>query len=255
MICELCGKQFKRVTRSHLEYCHGVKAEDYFSAQDMERFERVYSIYAEGKSTREVAAATGLSLATVKRVLKRKVASRALSEAHSLGWEKHRALREATTLAALHSEATRQKISKANRGNPRFTEACRERQKRLWHAPEYRKNMLKKIGRKTPNLAEQYLLYLIKRNGFRYRFVGDRSFLIDELNPDFLHTGGDKKVIELFGEYWHDPARTGLPELKTEMGRRTYYRERGYRLLVIWYGELSDNPQGVVDKVGRFDRR
>lgn len=60
-------------------------------------------------------------------------------------------------------------------------------------------------------------------------------------NPDFLV--GEKKVIELYGDYWHrDDDADEMVEL---------YRQAGYDCLVIWESEFND-LESVLDRVANF---
>lgn len=89
-----------------------------------------------------------------------------------------------------------------------------------------------------PNKSEQRLMALL--NEFfphEWQFVGDGSFWVGELNPDFIPTDGRKLVIDLFSDYWHN--RAGLPSYKTESGRIVLLNSYGYRGLVVWDNELK----------------
>ena len=77
----------------------------------------------------------------------------------------------------------------------------------------------------------------------KFRFVGDWSFYIDRLNPDFVSVDGSKLVIDLFGEYWHKEG--------TEEERSKRFAKEGYRSLVIWVKELDDRMT-VINKINDF---
>jgi len=52
----------------------------------------------------------------------------------------------------------------------------------------------------SPNKEEKYLLKLIEEVcPNEYKYVGDGSFWLYGLNPDFVHCNGKKKIIEFFG--------------------------------------------------------
>jgi hypothetical protein len=65
-----------------------------------------------------------------------------------------------------------------------------------------------------------------------YRFVGDGQFILAGKCPDFMNVNGQKKLIELFGDYWH---RGENPEERIAL-----FREYGYETLVIWEREMKD---------------
>ena len=56
--------------------------------------------------------------------------------------------------------------------------------------------------------------------------------------PDFVNVNGQKKVIELFGEYWHTVRADNYT--KTEKGRIEYFKKLGWDTLIIWERELKD---------------
>jgi G:T-mismatch repair DNA endonuclease (very short patch repair protein) len=59
--------------------------------------------------------------------------------------------------------------------------------------------------------------------------------------PDFVNINGQKKIIELFGDYWHSDEfiqRTGHGHSETD--RREYFKQFGWDTLVVWEHELKD---------------
>jgi very-short-patch-repair endonuclease len=70
----------------------------------------------------------------------------------------------------------------------------------------------------------------------QYKYVGNFKFWIERYNPDFINCNGQKKIIEFFGDYWHN-----LPNYKIRDKRRLEtYKKYGYDTLVIWENELDD---------------
>lgn len=108
-------------------------------------------------------------------------------------------------------------------------------QRRCWQNPEY-VDRVRKQRRMQPNRAERHLgsiLGLICPG--EYRFVGDLAFMLGGRNPDFMNINGQKKLIELFGNYWHkgeDP-----------QPRIDHFRAFGFDTLVIWESELKDESK------------
>jgi very-short-patch-repair endonuclease len=69
-----------------------------------------------------------------------------------------------------------------------------------------------------------------------YKYVGDGQLFISRYVPDFINANGQKKIIELFGDYWHN-----LPNYKKrDIKRLEAYKNYGYDTLVIWENELED---------------
>jgi very-short-patch-repair endonuclease len=76
-----------------------------------------------------------------------------------------------------------------------------------------------------------------------FKFVGDGSFVIEGLNPDWIDCNGRKIVIELFGEPWH--------QKEEERKRIETFAKYGFETLVIWWKETR-NEKFVARKVRNF---
>ena len=69
-----------------------------------------------------------------------------------------------------------------------------------------------------------------------YKFVGDGKVFIANFVPDFINVNGQKKIIEIFGDYWHK-----RPEvIKRDKRRKIAYKKYGYKTLIVWEHELKD---------------
>ncbi len=51
------------------------------------------------------------------------------------------------------------------------------------------------------------MISVIEKFDLPYKYVGDGELEISGLFPDFVHERGEKKIIEVFGRYWHETAR------------------------------------------------
>jgi hypothetical protein len=59
-----------------------------------------------------------------------------------------------------------------------------------------------------PNKPESIILSILEQlYPNEYRFVGDGKVVIAGKIPDFININGQKKIIELFGDYWHEGER------------------------------------------------
>ncbi|KKN79359.1 hypothetical protein LCGC14_0341410 [marine sediment metagenome] len=177
------------------------------------------------------------------------------------------------------TEETREKLSLVNKGNqyhlghrntPEAIEKMRNAKlgkrpsmetrlkmsktgKRLWRQPSH-KNKLVSASLKAmsihPNKPETIVLGLLNElfpND--WEFVGDGKVVIEGKIPDFINTNGQKKIVEVFGTYWHGERARCYEE--TEEGRIALFKKYGYSTLIIWENELKDRDK-VVDKIKEF---
>ena len=141
---------------------------------------------------------------------------------------------------------TKRKISKANKGYKHSFEAKEkitifalknrqnnsERQSQLWKDPNFIRKQMKARG-VYPNKAELILSDILD-NLFsnEYKYVGDGEFILAGKCPDFINVNGKKKIIELYGDYWH---RNDDPQDRIKL-----FRQYGYDTLIIWEKELKN---------------
>ena len=94
-----------------------------------------------------------------------------------------------------------------------------------------------KANHKSPNKPEKFLNKLLQKLMLKeYKFVGDGKLIIGGFCPDFVNINGQKKIIEMFGDYWHN-----LPKSKKQDKRRLIaYNKVGYKTLIVWEHELKD---------------
>jgi len=104
-----------------------------------------------------------------------------------------------------------------------------------------------------PNKPERKLIELLKDSKLPYEYTGDYSVIIGNKNPDFVNVNGQKKIIELFGDYWHSPKNKHLRWHSTEKGTKEVYSKYGFKTLVIWQHELNDT-QKVLQKLLLFEK-
>jgi very-short-patch-repair endonuclease len=82
------------------------------------------------------------------------------------------------------------------------------------------------------------------------RYVGNFDFWVVTKNrthnPDFK-IKGQKKIIELFGDYWHKGE--DLDELIKE------YSEAGWKCIIFWENEVYNDTKRVLQKTLRFIKR
>lgn len=104
-----------------------------------------------------------------------------------------------------------------------------------------------------PNKAEARLLALLKKHRLPYEYVGDGRLVICGYNPDFANVNGKKKLIELFGDYWHSLKKIRYWH-QTDLGRMMAYKPLGYDCLVVWEHELY-SPEVLIAKIKTWDKK
>ncbi len=99
------------------------------------------------------------------------------------------------------------------------------------------KELFRSLNNKK-NKSETFLEFILKKNVPKeYKYVGNGRFFIEKYNPDFININGQKKIIELFGDYWHNK-----PGIKEKDARKMkVYKNYGYDCLVIWEKDLKKN--------------
>lgn len=180
-----------------------------------------------------------------------------------------RSLSEARKLALLGGEAKRKSREMTGQKNPmwgkkgglhprygkRHTERAKEKMRKSalinWANRRYKERMVKLIlcGQNIkPNGSERKLIKIIENNNFPFTYVGDGKVVIEGFCPDFIDNDGSKRVIEVFGDYWHN-----LPEImKRDEKRLKAYKNYGFETLIIWEHELKD-INVVIQKVKEFE--
>lgn len=123
--------------------------------------------------------------------------------------------------------------------------------KLLWQDPEYaqehsrasRRGMRKRPTR--PEIIAQTVLHALFPN--EYKYVGNGEVWLGVRNPDFININGQKKIIEVFGDYWH---RNDSVEERVE-----YFRQYGYDTLIIWEKDLHRNLSKVTENIIKFHKQ
>ncbi len=129
--------------------------------------------------------------------------------------------------------------------------------KKLWKDPAFREKtiraMLKAVAIR-PTTPEKMLIGLLKEKKLMYNYVGDGSFIISGKCPDFVNCNGQKKIIEVFGTYWHGKQKTGRTKEQEEKFRINHFKKVGWKTLIIWENEF-ENLELVSKKIIDFDKK
>lgn len=146
-------------------------------------------------------------------------------------------------------------LSNIKRRNCRF---CSPKCFHTWWArqmktPEYLERCVFNPRDISPNKLETKFIALCRDYRLPFKFVGDGSILFESLNPDFIDTDGSKKLIEIFGDFYHNEK---APFRRWEHVRRKVFKKYGFDLLVIWEHELKEaSNEQIMEKVKAFMER
>jgi len=133
---------------------------------------------------------------------------------------------------------------------PEIKEKISQSRKKSWQNPIYKESQLIAIGKGLcilPNKPETHLSSVLSNRYLgKMKYTGDYSFTIGGKCPDFISTNGQKKIIELYGDYWH---RNDDPQDRIDL-----FKQYGYDTLIIWEHELKDMDKLYV-KLDEFMRK
>jgi len=153
---------------------------------------------------------------------------------------KHSKLRTLSKKVRREMGARRKGFKHSNKIKRLITKKAREH----WQDPGYVKKIMQKI---TPNKQELKLNSLLEKLLPReYKFVGDGQFILAGKCPDFVNINGQKKLIELYGDYWH---RYDNPQDRIDL-----FAKYGWDTLIVWEHELEG--KGILkEKLVKFNKQ
>lgn len=173
-------------------------------------------------------------------------ACQALSASGKPAWNKGKKMSEETkrNMSRNHADFRGPKHPRYGiRLKPEIIKQMSDRTKKSWEDPVKRANMVNGL-RMKPSQPERRVMEIIHKHALPYRYVGDGTFWIGRMNPDFVSLNDHRKVIEIFGKYWHSPLfNPNIPESRTADARIDAFKEKGWDATVIWDYEV-ESPQG-----------
>ena len=109
---------------------------------------------------------------------------------------------------------------------------------------------------KKPNKLESSIIKIIQKLNLPYTYNGSKADLIvGGKIPDFYNNNSEKKIIEVFGDYWHNPfKKIGLEWKRTEQGTMEHYAKYHYSCCILWENEINKNQEEVERKLIEFDK-
>lgn len=123
----------------------------------------------------------------------------------------------------------------------------------IFNSKEYRENWKKSVSIKPNKLEILIDNLLVNELNLNYIYVGDYRFWVGRKNPDFINKE-TKKIIEVFGEYWHSKKfrKVEKTNQEHEQDRIKYFEKYGYKSLIIWDYELK-NLTNLIKKILEFN--
>ena len=195
----------------------------------------------EGLSTRKIGAVVGCSNPTVAAALRHcniHVRTNSESQCGSLGH----------FFGRTHTEAAKRKVQRFGTANPMYGRKHSEK--------TLKKMRRKRRARRFPShhtKPELQFESICAKYNLPFRYTGDSTLWIGsedttKLNPDFCSTDNNKTVVEVFGNFWHDPAlNPNVAITATYEYRDRHFRENGYSMIVFWESELKQaNAEELV---------
>src|SRR3989304_5553250 len=148
------------------------------------------------------------------------------------------------------SPSSRYNMSLAHFGKPlsqSHKDSMSISRKRLWQNPDFRNKRIKELmsGLNVfPNKPETFIFKLLQELFLdEYEYTGNGKMIINGINPDFTNINGQKKVIEMFGDYWHKGEN---PQIKISK-----YSQYGFDCLIIWEHEIK-NREKLIERIINF---
>lgn len=117
--------------------------------------------------------------------------------------------------------------------------------------PKHIKKRLKGLM-KRPTSIETKLIKIMEEEHLPFKYVGDGEVIIDCLNPDFIHTNGKKKLIEVYWKFFKEKGYGSVEEYEKKKSER--FAKYGFETLFIKMSEFS-NIEEVKRKVIKFEKQ
>ncbi len=117
-----------------------------------------------------------------------------------------------------------------------------------WKKSNYIKSQMKARGVKQ-NKAEKLLETIIESVlPNQYDFVGDGELIVGGFCPDFVNKERTK-IIEHYGDYWHNREDSKIRDVLRLMA----YKTCDYKTLIVWESELK-TPTKLTSKIIKFNK-
>lgn len=121
------------------------------------------------------------------------------------------------------------------------------------YTPKQKEERLLKVAlgnKNKPNNLEKRVIQICEEYNFPFYFTGDKPYPdFNGWSPDFVSTDNSKKIIEVFGIYWHNRSEVKKRDIK----RFQFYTKLGYEYLILWGDELrSSTDEKIATRIMDF---
>jgi hypothetical protein len=116
-----------------------------------------------------------------------------------------------------------------------------EIQRKQWESEEYIQNWMEGKNR-YPNKLESVVYEILQKlqpNEWKYNGNFEEGVMLGGMIPDFINVNGVKRVIEVFGDYWHSDEVINGRWKRSEFGRKAVYSQLGYDCVVLWENRIT----------------
>lgn len=96
-----------------------------------------------------------------------------------------------------------------------------------------------RMRRRTPTSYEKKFMGIITKHCLPYRFVGNGTFTIENLNPDFINTNGQKIAIEVYATYHKKKHTDSIEDWKSK--RSAIFANYGWKVLYFDDDQIDEN--------------
>lgn len=152
---------------------------------------------------------------------------------------------ETTKRRKNHSDGQKRRFS-----NPTEREKVSNTMKKHFEDPDFVKDFMANRNIK-PNKLEQFVDNVLQKHfPDEWKFNGDGScgVVLNGLIPDFINVNGEKKVIEVFGEAFHNPEKAFMEVTwkRQEFGRKAVFAQLGFNCVVLWGEEIKTRGEEYI---------
>ena len=176
----------------------------------------------------------------------------AFARSHIKGYERTEKHREMARVNTTKSFAEHPERKDAYR-TPEVRKNRSDIGKQMFADKEYKEFRIKRFVdgqvHTKPNRIEKLMMGLLNEIcPNEYKYTGNWEFMIGCRCPDFANINGKKKLLELYGDYWHSEKITGRNKEQEEMIRINHYKKYGFDCLIIWEHELKNKTKEELAK-------